>query len=195
MGSITIINDFEINIFCSSRLNLFDQWYSCDAKQNFLNHYSSFQCHFVTLSLLEIITIYLTQIFLIIINDENNFAAFVWKWWWTLFSGFFDKQSLLNRIYLHLSNILIKFVNAFIKYKSLSSLTFYHFHALIQLYISLFFLNHTQMFEGYHCLHKNIKQQNCFNIDNNEKCCIPKCKLKGLNASAARSESKLNTVL
>ncbi len=44
------------------------------------------------------------------------------------FFRIFDKYGLMNSIYLHLSNILIKFVNAFIKYKSLSSLTFYHMH-------------------------------------------------------------------
>ncbi len=69
----------------------------------------------------------------------------------------------MNSIYLHLSNILIKFDNAFIEYKSLSSLTFYHFHAWwIQLLIPLSFLNLKQMFERYHCLHKNIKQETFF---------------------------------
>ncbi len=43
-----------------------------------ITKFVSVTCHFVTLSLLEIITIYLTQeTFLIIINVKNNFATFL----------------------------------------------------------------------------------------------------------------------
>ncbi len=67
----------------------------------------------------------------------------------------------MNSIYLHLSNIYILYVNAFIKYKyfQMSFLSISCMNTIIN--SSLFFLNLIQMFEWYHCLHKN---------DNNEKC-------------------------
>ncbi len=68
----------------------------------------------VSHDLLEIITIYLTQeTFLIIINVEKFAASYFVEI--VMHFKLYIYQKILNSIYLDLSNILIKLVNAFIK--------------------------------------------------------------------------------